>query len=154
MYTAMFDASDGCGLDFSSLLVCITCGPAMPGATRCRYEERFGCIVLEGYGLSDPAPAARFNQPGKPRKVGSIGMPIKGVQMRVVDERGRDVPAGTPGEFQVRGHNVMKGYWNQPEATAAAIVEGWLCSGETGFVDDDGYFYIVDCTATPSPGRC
>ena len=96
MYTSMLDASDGCGLDFGSLRVCITCGPAMPGDTRCRYEERFGCIVLEGYALSDPAPAARFNQPGKPRKVGSIGMPIKGVQMRVVDERGGDVPRGHP----------------------------------------------------------
>ncbi len=104
MYTSMLDASDGCGLDFGSLRVCITCGPAMPGDTRCRYEERFGCIVLEGYALSDPAPAARFNQPGKPRQ------------------------------------------------TAAAIVEGWLCSGDTGFVDEDGYFYIVDRAGTPSPG--
>jgi long-chain acyl-CoA synthetase len=109
---------------------------------------------LEGYGLSDSAPAACFNHPGKLRKMGSVGSPVSGVQMRVVDERRKEVPVGTTGELQVRGHNVMKGYWNQPEATAAAIVEGWLCSGETGFVDDDGYFYIVDCTATPSPGRC
>ncbi len=151
MYTAMLEASDGCGLDFGSLRVCITGGPAMPGGTRCRYEERFGCTMLEGYGLSDLAPAACFNQPGKPRKVGSIGMPIKGVQLRVVDERGSEVPAGTTGELQVRGRNVMKGYWNQPEATAAALVEGWLCSGDIGFVDEDGYFYIVDRAGISSP---
>ena len=100
------------------------------------------------------APAACFNHPGKLRKMGSVGSPVNGVQIRVVDERRKEVPVGTTGELQVRGHNVMKGYWNQPEATAAAIVEGWLCSGETGFVDDDGYFYIVDRTATPSPGSC
>jgi len=152
MYTAMLGASDDCGVDFSSLRVCISGGPPMPGDTRRRYEERFGCIVLEGYGRSDSAPAACFNQPGKLRKVGSVGTPIKGVQMRVVDESGKEVPVGTIGELQVRGHNVMKGYWNQPEATAAAIVEGWLCSGDTGFVDEDGYLYIADRTEISSPG--
>jgi long-chain acyl-CoA synthetase len=152
MYTAMLEASDCRGLDFSSLRVCISGGSAMPGDTRRRYEERFGCIVLEGYGLSDSAPAACFNQPGKPRKVGSVGTPIKGVQVRVVDEGGKEVPVGTTGKLQVRGHNVIKGYWKQPEATAAAIVEGWLCSGDTGFVDEDGYFYIVDRTEISSPG--
>ena len=154
MYTEMLATADRCGLDLGSLRVCISCGPALPGDTRRRYEERFGCVLLEGYGLSDSAPAACFNHPGKLRKMGSVGSPVNGVQIRVVDERRKEVPVGTTGELQVRGHNVMKGYWNQPEATAAAIVEGWLCSGETGFVDDDGYFYIVDCTATPSPGRC
>jgi long-chain acyl-CoA synthetase len=152
LYAEILDASDGCGLDFSSLRVCITGGPAMPGDTRGRYEERFGCLVLEGYGLSDSAPAACFHQPGKARKVGSVGMPIKGVQMRVVDELGREVPVGTTGELLVRGRNMMKGYWNQPKATAAAIVEGWLYSGDTGFVDEDGYFYIVDRAGMSSPG--
>jgi long-chain acyl-CoA synthetase len=152
MYREMLAASDGCGLDFGSLRVCISGGPALPGDTRRRYEERFGCILLEGYGLSDSAPAACFNQPGKLRKVGSVGRPLSGVQMRVVDERGKEVPVGTAGELQVRGHNVMKGYWNQPEATAAAIVEGWLFSGETGFVDEDGYVYLVDRSGTSSPG--
>lgn len=152
MYAAMLGASDCCDLDFSSLRVCVSGGPAMPGDTLRRYEERFGCTVLEGYGLSDSAPAVCFNQPGKLRKVGSVGTPIKGVQMRVVDECGNEVPVRTTGELQVRGHNVIKGYWNQPEATAAAIVEGWLSSGDSGFVDEDGYFYIVDRTETSSPG--
>jgi long-chain acyl-CoA synthetase len=153
MYAAMLDASDRCSLDFGSLRVCISGGPAMPGDTRCQYEDRFGCIVFEGYGLSDSAPAACFNRPGKPRKAGSIGVPIKGAQIRVVDERGMELPRGATGELQVRGRNVMKGYWNQPEATAAAIVEGWLRTGDAGFVDDDGYFYIVERAGDVIAGR-
>jgi long-chain acyl-CoA synthetase len=78
------------------------------------------------------------------RKAGSIGTPIDGVQIRVVDECGKEVPAGTRGEIQIRGHNVITGYWNQPEATAAAIVDGWFPTGDIGRVDEDGYFYIVD----------
>jgi long-chain acyl-CoA synthetase len=84
--------------------------------------------------------------------VGSVGPPLSGVQVRVVDERGNEVPVGKAGELQVRGHNVMKGYWSQPEATATAIVEGWLCSGDAGYVDEDGYVYLVDRTGTGSPG--
>jgi long-chain acyl-CoA synthetase len=144
MYLAMLDARPDPGLDLSSLRVCVSGGPALPGDTRRRYEERFGCIVLEGYGRSDSAPAACFNQPDKPRKTGSVGTPVKGVQMRVVDKARREVPVGAVGELQIRGHNVMKGYWNQPAATAAALVEGWLSSGDTGFVDTDGYFYLVN----------
>jgi long-chain acyl-CoA synthetase len=151
MYAEMLAASDGCGLDFGSLRVCISGGPAMPAETRRRYEERFGSVLLEGYGLSDLAPAACFNQPGELRKAGSVGRPLSGVQMRVVDECGREVPVGITGELQVRGHNVMKGYWNQPEATAAVIVDGWLCSGDAGYVDEDGYVYLVDRTPTGSP---
>jgi long-chain acyl-CoA synthetase len=112
--------------------------------TRRRCEERFGCVVLDGYGLSDSAPAVCFNQPGRPRKVGSVGRPVNGVQLRVVDEHRKQVPVGTTGELQVRGLSVMKGYWNQPEATAAAIVECWLCSGDAGYVDEDGFVYVVD----------
>jgi long-chain acyl-CoA synthetase len=144
MYMELLAASDGCGLDLGSLRVCISGAPTLPIDTRRRYEERFGCMLLEGYGPSDSAPAACFNHPGTLRKVGSVGRPVSGVQMRVVDTRRREVPVGTTGELQVRGHNVMKGYWNQPEATATAIVEGWLCSGDTGFVDEDGYFYVVE----------
>jgi long-chain acyl-CoA synthetase len=131
-------------LDVSSLRVCISGGAAMPVDVLRRFEERFGCIVLEGYGLSETSPAACFNHPDAERKVGSIGTPIDGVQMRVVDEQGNEAPTDTSGEIQVRGHNVMKGYWNLPEATAAAITDGWFSTGDIGRVDADGYFYIVD----------
>lgn len=144
MYEAMLAVCDRYDLDFSSLRVCISGGAAMPHDLLRRFEDRFGCIVLEGYGLSDTSPAACFNHPGMARKVGSIGMPIEGVQMRVVDEDGNEVPVGTSGQVQLRGHNVITGYWNQPEATAAAIVDGWFRTDDIGRVDEDGYFYIVD----------
>ena len=99
MYTAMLEASDRCGLDFSALRVCISGGPAMPGDTRRQTEERFGCTVLEGYGLSDSAPAACFNQSGKPPKVGSVGTPIKGVQYECSMKTARKCPWAPPESF-------------------------------------------------------
>jgi long-chain acyl-CoA synthetase len=86
---------------------------------------------------------ACVNHPGAVRKPGSIGTPIDGVQMRVVDKHTTEVPTGTPGEIQIRGYNVMKGYWNLPEATDDAIVDGWFSTGDIGRVDEDGYFFIV-----------
>jgi long-chain acyl-CoA synthetase len=144
MYVAMLAAAERSDVDASSLRVCVSGGAAMPVEVLRRFEDRFGCTVLEGYGLSETSPAASFNHPSAVRKVGSIGTPIDGVQMRVVDEDGNKVPVGTPGEIQVRGHNVMKGYWNLPEATAAAIKDGWFSTGDIGRVDEDGYYYIVD----------
>ena len=88
---------------------------------------------------------ASFNHPDRQRKAGSIGTPIEGVSMRVVDAEGVEVGVGEPGEIQISGPNVMKGYWNLPDATAAAIdADGWFASGDVGRVDEDGYFYIVD----------
>jgi len=87
---------------------------------------------------------ASFNHPGRERKPGSIGTPIAGVEMKVVDDHGAEVPAGCAGEIVIRGHNVMKGYWRQPAATRDTIsADGWLRTGDLGRVDDDGYFFIV-----------
>jgi long-chain acyl-CoA synthetase len=108
------------------------------------FEKAFGCLVLEGYGLSETSPVASFNHPDRERKPGSIGTPIRGVEMRVVDEQGREVPQGEAGEIVIRGHNLMKGYWRRPEETAAAIPDGWFRSGDIGRIDEDGYFAIVD----------
>ena len=130
-----------------SLRTCISGGAALPVQVLSDFEKAFGCTILEGYGLSESSPAACFNHPHRPRKVGSIGTPIEGVQMRVVDPAGAQVPQGQPGEVQIRGHNVMKGYWNLPDATQATITsDGWLNTGDVGRVDEDGYFYIVDRT--------
>jgi long-chain acyl-CoA synthetase len=109
------------------------------------FEEAFGCVVIEGYGLSETSPVASFNHPDRDRKPGSIGTPVEGVEMRVVDEDRNPVPDGEVGEVAIRGHNIMKGYWRKPEATAAAIdADGWFYTGDMARVDDDGYFFIVD----------
>jgi long-chain acyl-CoA synthetase len=128
-----------------TLRICASGGAALPVPVLTEFEETFGTTILEGYGLSETSPVACFNHPDRERKAGSIGTPIEGVEMRVVDDNGTEVAAGEPGEIQIRGHNVMKGYWNLPEATAAAIsADGWFGTGDIGKVDDDGFFYIVD----------
>src|ERR1700761_172690 len=148
MYSALLSvASEAAPEATRSLRTCVSGGAALPVQVLSDFENAFGCIILEGYGLSESSPAASFNHPHRPRKVGSIGTPIEGVQMRVVDQSGAEVPQGETGEIQIRGHNVMKGYWNLPEATKATITpDGWLATGDVGRVDEDGYFYIVDRT--------
>jgi long-chain acyl-CoA synthetase len=144
MFAAMLGAPNRGQVDVSSLRVCISGGAALPVEVLRGFEQEFGCVILEGYGLSETSPAASFNHPHQERKVGSIGTPIEGVQMRVVDGGGREVPVGEVGEIAIRGHNIMRGYWRRPEATAEAIPDGWFRSGDLGRVDDDGYFFIVD----------
>jgi long-chain acyl-CoA synthetase len=144
MYSAMLNAPEGERYDASSLQVCISGGAAMPVEVMRAFEEKFGCTVLEGYGLSETSPMASFNHPDRERKPGSIGTPVAGVEMKVVTDDGEDVDQGEPGEIVIRGHNVMKGYWKRPEATAEAIRDGWFHSGDIGRVDEDGYFFIVD----------
>jgi long-chain acyl-CoA synthetase len=144
MYNAMLHDEHAGEADTSSLRVCASGGAAMPGEVLRAFEERFGCKVLEGYGLSETSPIASFNHPDRERKVGSIGTPIAGVDMKVVDDDGRDVPTGEVGEIVIRGHNVMKGYWRNDDATREAIRDGWFFSGDMAKVDDDGYFFIVD----------
>jgi long-chain acyl-CoA synthetase len=148
MYSALLSVADQARPGATrSLRTCVSGGAALPVQVLADFEKAFGCTVLEGYGLSESSPAASFNHPGRPRKAGSIGTPIEGVEMRVVDLDGVEVPQGQTGQIQIRGHNVMKGYWNLPEATAETITaEGWLNTGDVGRVDADGYFYIVDRT--------
>jgi long-chain acyl-CoA synthetase len=108
------------------------------------FEETFDCKILEGYGLSETSPVASFNHPDKERKPGSIGTPIEGVEMKLVDDDGKEVDAGEVGEIVIKGHNVMKGYWNRPDATEEAIKDGWFYTGDMGKIDEDGYYFIVD----------
>ena len=144
MYAAMLHAGGSDRYDASSLRTCISGGAAMPVEVMRSFEQKFGCTVLEGYGLSETSPMASFNHPDRERKPGSIGTPVKGVEMKVVDDEGNEVPQGGTGEIVIRGHNVMKGYWKRPEASAEAIRAGWFHSGDIGRVDEDGYFFIVD----------
>jgi long-chain acyl-CoA synthetase len=144
MYVALLHRPDRTDYDLSALRQCLSGGAALPVEVLRGFEEAFGCTVLEGYGLSETSPVASFNQPDRERKPGSIGTPIRDVQMRVVDSDDREVPQGEVGEIVIRGPNVMKGYWQRPEATAEAIRGGWFHTGDLARVDEDGYFYIVD----------
>ncbi|MFB6837007.1 long-chain fatty acid--CoA ligase [Streptomyces sp. NPDC056361] len=130
--------------DVSTLRMCISGGASLPVGILHGFEQRFGCPVLEGFGMSETSPVVSFNHPDRPRKAGSIGTPIRDVEVRLLDDKGQDVAPGEIGELAVRGPNVMKGYWNRPEETAAAIPDGWLRSGDLAQVDEDGYLYIVD----------
>jgi long-chain acyl-CoA synthetase len=144
MFAAMLHQADRDRYDVSSLRLCISGGSAMPVEVMRGFEEAFGCIVLEGYGLSETSPVASFNHPHAERKPGTIGTPIRGVEMRLVDDAGGDVPTGEVGEIAIRGENVMKGYWGKPEETAKAIPDGWFRTGDLARQDEDGYFAIVD----------
>ena len=145
MYSALLHVADRDGYDVSALRLCVSGGAAMPVEVLRQFEDAFGCIVLEGYGLSETSPVASFNHPDRERKPGSIGTPIRGVEMRVLDADGAALPQGEVGEIAIRGHNIMKGYWNKPEATTEAIdTDGWFRTGDIGRMDEDGYYYIVD----------
>jgi long-chain acyl-CoA synthetase len=144
MYHALLNHPERERFDTSSLRLCVSGGAALPVEVLRAFEEAFGCKILEGYGLSETSPVASFNHPDRERKPGSIGTPIEGVEMRAVDADGNEVPPGEVGEIAIRGHNVMKGYWRRPDATAEVMRDGWFRTGDMATVDEDGYFFIVD----------
>ncbi len=130
--------------DLSSLNKCTSGGSAIPIEILSAWERETGVKILEGYGLSETSPVASFNVAFKPTKPGSIGEPLWGVDMKVVDENDQELPVGERGELLIRGHNVMKGYLKRPEATAEVMRGGWFHTGDVARMDEDGYFYIVD----------
>ncbi len=144
MFGALLHHPERESYDTASLRTCITGGASMPVEVLRGFEEAFGAKVMEGYGLSETSPVASSNHPHMERKPGSIGTPIEGVEMKLVDEDGEEVAPGEVGEIAIRGHNIMKGYWQRPEATAEAMRGGWFHSGDMARVDEDGYFFIVD----------
>jgi long-chain acyl-CoA synthetase len=131
--------------DLSALRVAVSGGASLPEDIMRTFEGMYGIEVLEGYGMSETASSCSFNRPGD-RRVLSIGKPLWGVTMRVGDASDRPLPPGREnvGEILIRGHNVMKGYLGRPEATAETLRGGWLHSGDLGYVDSDGFFFIVD----------
>ncbi|MBA3293125.1 MAG: long-chain fatty acid--CoA ligase [Geodermatophilaceae bacterium] len=146
MYSAMVTAPNRDSVDTSTLLTCITGGSPMPVDVMKSFEQAFGCIVLEGYGLSETSPVASFNHMDAERKPGSIGTPIAGMQLKLIGEDGNDIPEGSEqiGEIAIRGDGVMKGYWQHPEDTEKIITDGWLRTGDLATRDRDGYYFIVD----------
>lgn len=144
MYAAMLHSPDADNTDMSSLRTCITGGAPMPVEILKAFEHKFDCEIYEGYGLSETAPIACFNQPGHQRRPGTIGIPVRGCALRIVGDDGEDIADGVPGEIAIQGENLMKGYWNRPEATAEAIPDGWFRTGDIAIRDSDGYYTIVD----------
>ncbi|WP_189034870.1 long-chain-fatty-acid--CoA ligase [Nocardia rhizosphaerihabitans] len=144
MYSALLNQPGAGEVDLGALRVCVSGGAALPVEVLHAFEERFGCVLLEGYGLSETSPAACFAHPDKTRVPGSIGTPVRGVELKVVDNNGRAVADGEVGEIVIRGENVMKGYWNKPAETSEAIIDGWFHTGDLGRVDENGNYFIVD----------
>ncbi|WP_393053653.1 long-chain fatty acid--CoA ligase [Streptomyces sp. LN549] len=126
------------------LRTAVSGGAALPVEVLRQFGKAFGVGVQEGYGLSETSPVACFNPPGLPPRPGSIGRPVWGVQMKLVDDSWQAVPGDGRGEIAIRGHNVMKGYYRRPEDTAAVIRDGWFRTGDIARRDADGYYYIVD----------
>jgi long-chain acyl-CoA synthetase len=123
---------------------CSSGGAPIPVEILHAFDARFGVEILEGYGLSETAPVATFNQVGRPRKPGSVGTPVWGCDVRVVDADDAEAPRGALGEVVIRGHNIMKGYFRKPEVSAEVLRGGWFHSGDVGRMDDDGYLFIAD----------
>ncbi|NES37545.1 long-chain fatty acid--CoA ligase [Micromonospora sp. PPF5-17] len=128
----------------AKLRMAISGGAPLPVEILEQVEKVYGVRIREGYGLSETSPVASFNHPGRKAKPGSIGQPIWGVQMKLVDTDWNEVPEGESGEIAIRGHNVMKGYHGRPDATAEVIRDGWFRTGDVARRDEDGYYFIVD----------
>ena len=142
IYTTLLN-TDLSAYDLSSVRYEFSAAATMPQEISRRWSERCGRPVYEGYGLTECSPFACYNHDFR-HKFGSVGAAVENVEVRIVDEADSDVPAGTWGEIVIRGPGVMKGYWGKPEDTAVALRHGWLHSGDTGLMDDEGYVFIVD----------
>lgn len=144
MYTVFLRLRDDKVAMLSSLRFCVSGGAALPVDVLKRFEAKFGIHIYEGDGPTECSPVTCVNPVGGLTKPGTVGLPVPGVEMKIVDDEGRDLPDGEVGEIAVRGANVMKGYWNRPEETAEVFRDGWFLTGDLGTRDEDGYFSIVD----------
>ena len=150
MYWGLLGALDDSGVDVkeiaANLRVAVAGGSALPVDIHKQFKERFGVTILEGYGLSETSPVASFSRYGEEPRVGSIGVPIPGVEMKLINDDWSDVEDGPDavGEIAIKGHNIMKGYYARPDATAESIKDGWFRSGDLAKKDADGFYYIVD----------
>ena len=144
MYIALLQHPDRQQFDLSGLRVCASGGASLPVEVLKGFESAFAAVILEGYGLSETSPVASFNHSDRGRKPGSIGQPVEGVRFRLIDNEWNDVAEGEIGEIAISGHNVMKGYLGNPEATAWAIHDGWFRTGDLARRDEDGFYFIVD----------
>ena len=144
MYTALLHHPDREEFDLSTLDLCVSGGSALPVEVLRGFDEAFGAKVLEGYGLSETTGMGSFNVRDRERKPGSIGVPVGGTEIRLVDDEDHDVEPGEPGELVMRGPFVMSGYWGRDDATEEVMRGGWFHTGDIATVDEDGFYFIVD----------
>jgi len=146
MYTAMMNHPDIGKYDLSSIKGCISGGAPLPIEVKQGFEKLSGCRLVEGYGLTETSPVVACNPLEGESKEGSIGMPVPGTRIVILDpeDPSREMPLGEPGEICVAGPQVMKGYWNRPEATEKTIINGFLHTGDIAYMDEDGYSFIID----------
>lgn len=129
-----------------NLKTCVSGGASLPVQVLEEFEKKFNAVILEGYGMSEGSPVVTFNHREVGRKPGSVGTPVWGVEVKLVDENDQEVPIGEKGELVYRGHNVMKGYYKRPEINQEVLRGGWLHSGDVAIKDEDGFYFIVDRT--------
>ncbi|MHA7116720.1 long-chain-fatty-acid--CoA ligase FadD2 [Pseudomonas promysalinigenes] len=145
LFVALMDHPGFRQLDFSALKVTNSGGTALVKATAERWEALTGCRIVEGYGLTETSPVASTNPYGNLARLGTVGIPVAGTAFKVIDDDGNEQPLGERGELCIKGPQVMKGYWQQPEATAQALdAEGWFKTGDIAVIDPDGFTRIVD----------
>jgi len=144
LFNALIHHPDFPSIDFSTLKVVVGGGMAVQKAVAEKWKEITGVDLNEGYGMTEASPVVTINPLDGSGRVGSIGLPIPSTTVRIADDQDREVPIGQHGEIQVQGPQVMKGYFNRPDETAKTIRNGWLCTGDIGYMDQDGFFYIVD----------
>ena len=144
LFNALLNHKDFGSLDFSDLKITSAGGMAVQQAVAVKWKQVTGCQLSEGYGMTETSPVASSNPLDGTAKIGSIGVPVPSTDMRVVDESGKPLPPGGIGELQVKGPQVMKGYYNRPDETAKSILDGWMCTGDIATMSEDGFFKIVD----------
>jgi long-chain acyl-CoA synthetase len=144
LFNALMNHKDFSALDFSKLKVTVGGGMAVQKPVAERWQSITGCPLSEGFGMTESSPVVTVNPLDHTGRLGSIGLPVPSTDVRIVNDNGEPLPLGEIGEIQVKGPQVMKGYYNRPEATEETIKDGWLCTGDIGKMDDAGFFYIVD----------
>ena len=144
LFNALLNRPEFAKLDFSRLSICVGGAMAVQRAVAERWQQVTGCQLVEGYGMTEASPVISCNPLDGSARLGSIGIPVPSTDMRIVDDAGRELPQGEVGEIQAKGPQIMKGYWQRPDATAETIKDGWLCTGDMGLMHPDGYFQIVD----------
>ncbi|MEX5610027.1 long-chain-fatty-acid--CoA ligase FadD2 [Pseudomonas protegens] len=145
LFVALMDHPDFKNLDFSNLKLTNSGGTALVKATAERWQKLTGCRITEGYGLTETSPVACTNPYGERSRLGTVGLPVPGTTLKIIDDQGVEMPLGERGELCIKGPQIMKGYWNKPEATAEVLdAEGWFKSGDIAVIDPDGFVRIVD----------